>query len=262
MPFPVSQREVYVNNPLAEVICQIRYPAILEIAAKSPVHFQNEVRSRYPWYEQQSAIGIPKELSDLLSGLPVPMPAIPQQPEHHFFTEDRNRSISLTQEFIAVSEKQYGRWESFRDELKSVERVFRDTYNPAFYTRIGLRYVDVLVRDDYGLDETPWLELLNPSFIGLLGDFKLSKDIQEFQTEAALRIPDVDQGIVKIRHGLTNKQSGGQEIYSIDSDFQTTIRSSPEDAFEILDRFNRWGGYLFRWAISDKLRDALKPNLV
>lgn len=260
MPFPYSPREIYASNPLAEVICQIRYPAILEIAANSPVHFQNAVRGDYPWYEQKSS-GIPKELSDLLSGLPLPMPSVPQQPEHHFFAEDRFRSISLTQEFIALSEKDYNQWEDFRSNMEYAEQVFRDTYSPAFYTRIGLRYIDLLVRDSYGLDEVPWLELLNPSFIGLLGNPKLSNAVQGFQSAAELKIPDVDGGIVKVQHGLAEDQSGGQ-AYLIDADFQTNTRSSPEDAFATLDRFNRWGGYLFRWAISDKLRDALVPHRI
>lgn len=260
MPFPPSPREVYDNNPLTGVICQIRYPAILEIAANSPAQFQNAVRGDYPWYEQKSP-GIPKELSDLLAGLPFPMPPIPQQPEHHFFTEDRNRSISLTQEFIALSEKGYGRWEDFRGNLEFAEQVFRDTYRPAFYTRIGLRYIDLLIRDNYGLDEVPWLELLNPSFSGLLGDPDLSRAVQGFQSVTELKIPDVEGGIVKVQHGLAEDQSGGQ-AYLIDADFQTNARSSPKDAFATLDRFNRWSGYLFRWAISRKLRDALGPHLV
>ena len=260
MPFLSSPREIYASNPLAEVICQIRYPAILAIAANSPVQFQNAVRADYPWYEQSSS-GVPKELSALLAGLPFPMPPVPQQPEHHFFAENRFRSISLTQEFIALSEKNYSQWEDFRSNMEFAEQVFRDTYSPAFYTRIGLRYIDLLVRDSYGLDEVPWLELLNPSFIGLLGNPDISKALQGFQSVAELKIPDVAGGIVKVQHGLAEDQSGGQ-AYLIDADFQTNTRSSPENAFATLDRFNRWGGHLFRWAISPKLRDALGPHLV
>lgn len=260
MPFPASPREIYGNNPLAEVIGQIRYPALLEIAANSPAQFQNALRADYPWYERKSP-GLPKELSDLLAGLPLPLPPVPQQPEHHFFTEDRNRSISLTQEFIALSEKGYGRWEDFRGNMEFAEQVFRATYSPAFYTRIGLRYINRLVRDAYGLDDAPWLELLNPSFIGLPGNAELAKYVQEFRTVAELKIPDVAGGIVKVQHGLAEDQSGGQ-TYLIDADFQTNARSSPEDAFATLDRFNRWGGHLFRWAISRKLRDSLVPHRV
>ena len=144
--------------------------------------------------------------------------------------------------------------------MELAEKIFRDTYDPSFYTRLGLRYIDILDRDDYGLDETPWLELFNKSFIGMLGNVDLSKEVKEFQVETLFTIPDVDRGLVKIRHGLTDHQSGDQQVYLIDADFHTDTRSSPENAFAILDRFNEWGGHFFRWAISDKLRDALQPS--
>ena len=260
MSFPKTSREIYVNNPLTEVICQIRYPAILEIAAQSPVGFQNSVRMQYPWYEQQNAATLPKDISDVLSGLPIPMPSFPQQPEHHFSTEDKKRSISLTQEFIAVSERAYGKWEDFRTEMVLAEEILRETYSPSFYTRIGLRYIDILNRDDYGLHETPWLQLLNPLFIGMLGSEDLSNEVREFQVETLLRVPNVAGGLVTIRHGLVRDQSGDQQLYRIDADFYTENRSSPENAFAILDRFNEWGGHFFRWAISDKLRHSLQPK--
>ena len=53
MPFPTSDREVYENNPLNEVICQIRYPAILRVAAETPSDFQEAIRDKYPMYEEK-----------------------------------------------------------------------------------------------------------------------------------------------------------------------------------------------------------------
>jgi uncharacterized protein (TIGR04255 family) len=259
MPFPESPREVYAENPLEEVICQIRFPAVLKISATAPVDFQDAIRSDYPWYEEQvGGPALPKEITDMLPpGLPIPR--LSQQPEHRFSTESRGRSITLGQEFIAVAENNYQDWSNFRKEVKQAERVLRETYAPSFYTRVGLRYRDVLIRENYGLGEVPWSELLNPAFMGVLGDTQLSDDVQESQAHSLLRIPGVHGGFVLIQHGLAVKEPEGSPAYLIDSDFFTNERCNPNAALQALDRFNKWGGHLFRWAATDKLRAALRP---
>ena len=260
MPFPKSPREVYADNPLEEVICHFRFPAVLKISATVPADFQDTIRDNYPWYaERAGSPGLPKEIIDLLpSGIPVP--GILRQPEHQFFTEDRGRSITLGQDFIAVTENDYQDWASFRKEIMQVEGVLREIYAPSFYTRVGLRYRDVLDREEHGLRGVPWEELLNPSFIGILGDGRLSDAVQESQGRALLKIPDVDDGFVLIEHGLATGEQEGQLVYLIDSDFFTNKRCESNDALQSLDRFNKWGGHLFRWATKDKLRTALRPR--
>jgi uncharacterized protein (TIGR04255 family) len=68
--------------------------------------------------------------------------------------------------------------------------------------------------------------------------------------------------MVRIQHGLTRTPDGDKQVYVIDSDFYTAEKTELDDAFQKLDIFNRWGGRLFRWAISDTLRDALGPTKV
>lgn len=265
MPFPSSDREVYDLNPLNEVICQIRYPAILKVSAETPFGFQDAIRDIYPLYEERVAsTGLPTPLqegiSELLAALPFPAP--PALREHHFLSEDKVRSIVLTQDFVAVIDRAYTRWESFRRAIKLAEETVRHIYGPAFYQRVGLRYMDLLVRDEFKKTGVPWSRLLNPSFIGMLGDETLHGDIQELTTEALLDIPDMENGYVRIKHGLATAQQSSEQVYLIDSDFYTTRRSDNNAALHDLDTFNRWGGYLFRWATTNELRDALgrKPN--
>ncbi len=260
MPFPKSPREIYEENPLEEVICQFRFPAVLKISATAPADFQEAIRDDYPWYEEQAGgAGLPREIIDLLpSGIPVP--GLPRQPEYQFFTEDRGRSITLGQEFIAVAENNYQDWASFRKEIEQAERVLREIYTPSFYTHVGLRYRDVLNREKHELREIPWEKLLNPAFIGILGDGRLSGAVQESQARTLLRIPDVDNGFVLIEHGLAAREQEEQPVYLIDSDFFTNKRCESHDALQSLDRFNKWGGHLFRWAAQDKLRTALRPR--
>ena len=128
--------------------------------------------------------------------------------------------------------------------------------------RVGLRYIDVLVRGKLGLSDTPWSELLNSSFIGMLGDCDMADDMQELQVDSLLTIPDVEQGQVRLRHGLARDDTGDEQVYVIDADFHTNRRCEADDVFNALDKFNRWGGCLFRWAASDRLRTALGPTKI
>ena len=260
MPFPASDREVYEVNPLNQVICQLRYPTILRVAAERPFEFQDAIRGSYPLYEEKTpSVGLPSQLQEgiaqLMAALPVPVP--PGLREHHFYSEDRTRSISLTQEFIAVMENNYTRWEDFRGSIRRAEQTFHEIYVPTFYQRVGLRYVDVLARGKFGMSDVPWSRLLNSSLIGMLGDKALCGEVQELTTEVLLTTPEVDDGFVRIKHGLAIDQSSNEQVYLIDSDFYTSRRTNSDGAFYHLDIFNRLGGYLFRWATTAELRDAL-----
>src|SRR5437867_910928 len=52
MPFPDSQRVIYTQNPLHEVICQLRFPPILRIDAEPPAAFQERLRAMYPLFRE------------------------------------------------------------------------------------------------------------------------------------------------------------------------------------------------------------------
>lgn len=265
MPLPTSEREVYKINPLKQVICQFRYPAILKVSAETPVQFQEAIRSDYPLYEERTSLPsnlhpfVKEGVSALLASLPLTAKAGLR--EHHFFTDDLNRMLSLTQEFISVTDNHYVDWQTFRTQVASAEEILKQIYSPADYERVGLRYVDMVDRKAIGVPEKPWSELLNPSFIGILGAPGLASDeLQALTTEATLSIPDVEEGYVNIKHGLAKAQQSEEQIYVIDADFFTSRRRDSDESLQVLDRFNKWAGHLFRWAAKNSLRDALGRN--
>ena len=140
MPFPESPIEIYDRNLLEEVICQVRFPAILRISAQSPADFQEKLRQKYPLYSESSLsnkmpANLPKEFAEIISSLPLT--GSPPGKEYRFASTDEKKAVSLGQEFLAFSEKKYVRWRTFREELALAERALRDTYKPAFYSRIG-----------------------------------------------------------------------------------------------------------------------------
>jgi uncharacterized protein (TIGR04255 family) len=256
-PFPSSPRVVYGRNPLVEVICQLRFPTILEIAAKEPADFQERVRESYPLYKGPEAGVVPRELAEVLSRLPIQMTA--EDNSHKFAAAESERLITLARDFVAVTEKKYRRWEQFRDEIVRAKDALEEIYRPAFYTRIGLRYQDVIDKATLGLDGEPWSELINPSLAGLLGSRGLREIVREVEGVAILDIDEVVTGAsVTVRHGLASVEN--RRVYLIDVDCFTAGRSNLNDVIGILDSFNRLAGDLFRWAITAKLTAALEPE--
>lgn len=261
-PFPQKpQRVIYEQNPLAEVICQIRFPKILRIAAEEPAIFQDKIRDIYPLYDVEKpdiAENLPANMSDMLALFGRGS----VEPIYKFLTTDEKRLISLASEFVALTDKNYIRWESFYEQFDVGKNALEDIYEPAFYTRIGLRYKDVIDLNALGLTNKNWDDLLNPRLIGLLGLPELSVQPREIKSAAVLDLglKDVKNARVTLRHGFSKTDDG--EIYAIDADFFTNERSFPDEVSPILSRFNRIAGDLFRWAISDELHDVLGPKPV
>lgn len=262
MPFPDSQRLVFERNPLAQVICQLRFPPILSIASQEPAEFQERIRADYPLYEAQEAIAVPTAFAEMLRGLSLPGPILVG---HNFSTENRSRSITINRDFLAVEERSYQRWERFVQELEQAKTALEQVYKPAFYSRVGLRYVNIIDREQLGLPaDDPWEALLKPALVGMLGTRELRDEISEINGLAQVRLHEVEQGAARISFGLRPRSPGSEvdhrQVFIIDADLFTETRQLPADVIPILNEFNTITGRLFRWAITDRLRDALRPK--
>ncbi|MBL8785507.1 MAG: TIGR04255 family protein, partial [Deltaproteobacteria bacterium] len=49
---PESPRVIYASNPLADVICQVRFPRILRIDNELPADFQDAIRGQFPHFAE------------------------------------------------------------------------------------------------------------------------------------------------------------------------------------------------------------------
>jgi len=56
MPFPDAPRVIYQENPLVEVICQLRFPTILEISASEPALFREQYANSFPYMKGKPAL--------------------------------------------------------------------------------------------------------------------------------------------------------------------------------------------------------------
>lgn len=264
MPFPSTPRAIFEVNPLAEVVCQLRFPPSLKIATEPPADFQQRIGRTYPLLQSggfgQTA-GVVQQGPGwrLRQGFNI---GVGPQQGYVFTTEDETRTVTLTPESLSLAESRYVRWEDFRAEVEVLMGHVIALYEPPFFTRLGLRYQDLLDRRKLGLSDASWGDLLNPGFAGMLADSPVADEVVGIGTVVELSLPEPPGAQVRLQHGLNEAPDSNGDQYVIDSDFFVTERTDTANALSCLDGFNVHAGNLFRWAISERLSAALKPRPV
>jgi uncharacterized protein (TIGR04255 family) len=185
---------------------------------------------------------------------------------HDFTSADEKWSVTLGPEFLALKTLRYVQFEEFDARLRSVVAALADEYHPSFWSRVGLRYRDVLNREALGFTPTAdWGELLNVPVAGVLnGTLTDTRAIAAAVTEGlsvyVIKLTTPTPAYVRFQHGLSERAEGQAAQYILDSDFYTTERVDIPNVHGLLGEFSRRAGRLFRWAITRPLHDALQPQ--
>lgn len=258
--FSNEERCIYQNNQLADVICQLRFPEILAISAKIPADFQDRIRDTYPRYSSSMDTPAPK-----LTGTPGHF-AVENQPgtvNYQFSSEDGVWRINLTSKFISLSCNKYTCWEEFAKRLDKPLAAFIQVYKPAYFERVGLRYLNFISKRDLSLTECGFSDLIQPQYLGILGD----GEIQEQQTTRS----SVDAELA-IRHGCRvkihagpgmvkrNGQSDNEVKFIFDQDISMTGNVPVNYSAGALETLHSQAYSIFRSAITDTLHDAMNPT--
>ena len=254
-------RAHYTRSPLREVICQIRFPAILSIDTREPAEFQEAVRQVFPRYLVKQD-RLPPKIA-MVNGAP----RLEEQPtitNHHFVSEDNRWKLNLTRGFISLSTLSYDSWEQFGQMLDLPLAQFIRLYQPAFLQRIGLRYVNLISRRDLGLEGTPWRELLRAPYLGPLADPDVDeRDVAAVSTTFDLALDSSCRVKVHAGPGLVKQGTPGavqdQEIkFVLDLDFAMSGELKPMLAAGALETLHGHAAPLFEGAIRDPLREAME----
>jgi uncharacterized protein (TIGR04255 family) len=165
----------------------------------------------------------------------------------------------LTRTFLALSTKKYERREDFRKHLDAPLKALIDIYNPSAFSRIGLRYIDIIKRSELNLKDIPWTELLKSHVLWLLSSNEINKNIRSFQAQCEIELDD-ETSMARIITGLVDGQESDEECFMIDTDFFTTKRTDISDVGGKLDYFHIQGARLIQWLVKDRLHKAMEPE--
>ena len=258
--FSTEPRVIYRKNQLGEVICQLRFPEILAIAAKPPVDFQEAIRADYPEYTSRMEAPAPK-----LTGVPGKM-ALQNQPaaiNYQFKSADGIWRVNLTAKFISLACNRYTSWEDFAARLDKPLAAFIQIYKPAYFERIGLRYVNFISRKELELEGTPYRELIAERYLGVMGDEQVAEPtVGRSSVDAELAIRGGCRVKLHAGPGQVHRagKTDGEVKFISDQDLYMPGKIAPNLSAPALQTLHAQAWSIFRAAITDELHEAMEPT--
>lgn len=260
--FSQESRCIYQKNPIGEVICQLRFPEILSIGTTVPAAFQEAIRDEFPQYSSRKEAVPPK-----LLGMPgnIKLENQPAVINYQFVSADGTWKVNLTSGFISLACAKYTCWEDFAKKLDKPLAAFIKLYKPAYFERVGLRYVNFISRKDLGLENTPFRELIAPCYLGPLAE----EDV--IDTAVTRSSVDVEMAIrggcrLKLHAGpglvKRNNQPDPEIKFIFDQDLFMPGQVQVNLSAGALNTLHSQAYGIFRGAITDLLHDALEPTTI
>lgn len=257
--FSCEERYLLRKNQLGEVICQLRFPEILLISAKPPVDFQEMIRDEYPQYSQLKNNPAPK-----ISGVPGHL-SIENQPatiNHQFASADGVWRVNLTGTYFSLSCNRYTCWEDFAKKLDKPLAAFIQIYKPAYFQRVGLRYLNFISRNSLSLEQEPFSELISSPYLGLLADEEVAeKTVTRCSVDTELAIRGGCRVKIHAGPGLIKKNGvASKEVHFIfDQDLYMPGNVAVNLSAGALQTLHAQAYSIFRSAITDTLFNAMDP---
>jgi len=263
MLFSDHPRTHYRNAPAHEVICQLRFPSILTNSVE-PADFQEAIRAEFPQYARRQDAAPPR-----ITGLGSPNPKVEQQPpvtNHNFVSEDNQWKLNLTKDFIALSTLHYPGWEEFARQLDKPLAAFIRLYKPAYFQRVGLRYVNIFSRARLGLEGARWAELFSPAYTAPMQEAELPEDrFLNCACDLTLKLDSSCQAKVHAGPGVVKRNAPGvpqdpEVKFIFDMDLSMTGNTPCTLAAGALETLHGHSTRLFEGAVTDRLRDAMEAG--
>ena len=257
--FSDRERYLYRKPQLVEVICQLRFPTILSISARDPADFQEAIRQEFPQYKRIQEQSQPK-----VTGTPgnLRVEEGERVTNYQFLSADGKWKVNLTNTFVALATPAYTKWEDFAAKLDLVLAQFIPIYRPAYFERVGLRFINVISRRALGLQDVPFRDLIQPGFLGLLGE----EDVRE--ESFARSGQDIEMAIsggcrLKMHAGPGLLQRGkvkDDEVkFILDNDVFMNGKLPVNQCAPALQTVHIQADRIFAGAITDQLHEALEP---
>ncbi|MCX2545367.1 TIGR04255 family protein [Pseudomonas sp. COW5] len=233
----------YKRNFLKQAVCELRFPTLMELGEqRPPASFVKALRKDYPLLELNNeftlGIGSTNTGSSNI---------------HILRSTKGGWSISLKENALSIETTSYSGFDNLRERVLQVLEAAEKVIDSDFFTRIGLRYINVLKSEEEDI-----INWINPSLTASITS-ELFAGISDFGGRMQLVAED---GGCLFQHGIQLNRSNGappKPDYLIDID---TYRSEVllTDTAAALDIMHRQAFDLFDWSITDRARSALSTD--
>ncbi len=250
--FPQHPDILLTAPPLAEVICQVKFPPILRIVREEPSDFQERVRDRFPLLEVEQGVVV-KFPAPASGG--APSTEIPPR-VFRFGSADGQTVISLAMDFYALSTQHYTHWANFAADLELALATMEAVYRPAHAKRIGLRYVNRFTPQGAGcatMKEV--LALFRPELTSLLQTDAWS---QPASLVTQLNLPDGD-ALLTLRTAYSNDPN--EPFFLLDFDYYEEGKLGFDGLIERCEKYHRVIYDAFRWSLQESSLARFGPPL-
>jgi len=249
--FPQREDVRLQRAPLAEVICQVRFPPILRIAGEQPVAFQERVRERFPQLEVEQGVIVHMQPLGTMPPSAKPEPRI-----FRFKSPDGNTTVSLALNFYALSTTSYTHWRDFLELLQLVNEAACEVYNLPYAVRVGLRYINHLTFENTGTRSVRELwDILRPELTALLRGDCWDEPLE--MLNQLLLAGEGDERLT-LRSGF---KSGEKPVFLLDFDYYAEGNIPLENLSALCQRYHDVIYNAFRWCIRDEKLTVFAPIL-
>lgn len=130
-PRPIKLEEVFPNNALSQVVCELRFPIVIDLIESQPLSFQKEVRRIFPHYNRNWVLEFEPGAVDAT-----------REPLYEFESRDQAWKVSLKPTAISLEASDYKSFDEFEERLSAVLGAATSSLDLLFFTRVGLRYIN------------------------------------------------------------------------------------------------------------------------
>ena len=228
----------YPRNFIRQAVCELRFPTIFEIEdQRPPASFWKVVRKDFP-------------VHDVLKNVNLGLASIAQANAHQFRSKQSRWTVVLRTSAITLETSRYDSFEEFERQLSTVVEAAKQTIDSDFFTRVGLRYINMLPCAPGEVDG--WV---NPSLIGPLAQ-GVYGDVEEHAQQVR---GSTDCGGYFFQHGIgADGGPSGRKGYILDFDFYRE-EVGVEEAMATVRRLHDLEFCMFTWALGDKAHVFLDP---
>ncbi|MFP3922770.1 TIGR04255 family protein [Pseudomonas sp. W5-36] len=235
----------FSRNFLKQAVCELRFPTLMELGEqRPPASFVKALRKDYPLLDMNNEFKL--GIGSAHAG---------SSNIHILKSLKGNWSISLKESALTIETTNYTGFDNLRARILQAVEATKDFIDSAFFTRVGLRYINLLHSDHD--DVTDWI---NPALIAPIASEKFT-GINDFGGRFQLLAPD---GGCLFQHGVQLNQVKPDDSpvveYMIDIDtFRAAVPLS--DTAAAIDIMHHQAFDLFDWAITERAREFLTSEV-
>lgn len=233
----------YRRNFLRQAVCELRFPTLIELGGpRPPAAFVSALRKEYPHLELANEVTFG-----------VGVGGTEANHTHIFRSSKLKWSVSLKQNALTVETNNYSEYADLKKRVLYVVEAAKQVIDSDFFTRVGLRYINVIECDS----EDPTSGWVNTDLIAPLRNDNFS-GISEYAGRLSLIAAD---GGCLLQHGLQlvnngkNKPLHPDYVVDIDAYRNEVNLEHIEMAIDIM---HTQAFDIFDWSLGDKARAHLE----